>query len=57
MNSVKDERPLTHHAKFLIRELLTTFDCMEEEDLDNKDLKEAMSKLSWILKDNWGPVR
>ena len=37
---MKGENCLTHHAKFLIKELLATFDIMEEEDLNDKELQQ-----------------
>lgn len=45
MNSVKEERPLTRHAKFLIKELLATLDCLEKAHF-TEELLEEMRNLS-----------
>lgn len=42
---MKDERPLTLHAKFLIKELSGTLKCLEKADF-TEELKEEMRNLS-----------
>jgi hypothetical protein len=41
----KEDRPLTRHAKFMIKELSATLKCLEKADFTD-ELKEEMRNLS-----------
>ena len=43
---MKDERPLTLHAKFLIKELSITLQCMLKKDFEDEELKKSMEDLA-----------
>lgn len=43
---MKDERPLTKHAKFLIKELSATLKLIKQREGFTEELKEEMKNLS-----------